>query len=123
MRIWVGLWECAARNNPQVSQLRALVLQYYNLGGPSKKIVPYLYKERKKPLRASVGKKTISFSQAEFTKFPKFMLEEERLKFSAEQRQLLLNPEKKPSKFFMRWYKDVIFPDSIKQKIEEAISR
>lgn len=51
------------------------------------------------------------------------MLEEERIKFSTEQRQLLLNPEKKPSKFFMRWYRDVIFPDSIKDKIEEAINR
>ena len=87
------------------------------------KIVAYLYKERKKPLRASVGKKTISFSQAEFTKFPKWMLEEERLKFSAEQRQLLLNQEKKPSKFFMRWVDDVIFPDSIKDKIEEVKNR
>ena len=51
------------------------------------------------------------------------MLEEERLKFSAEQRQLLLNPEKKPSKFFMRWVDDVIFPDSIKDKIEEVKNR
>lgn len=44
-------------------------------------------------------------------------------KFSTEQRQLLLNPEKKPSKFFMRWYRDVIFPDSIKEKMEEVINR
>lgn len=110
--------------DPKADKFDPMVIFGFSiLGGPSKKIVPYLYKERKKPLRASVGKKTISFSQAEFTKFPKFMLEEERLKFSAEQRQLLLNSEKKPSKFFMRWYKDVIFPDSIKQKIEEAISR
>ena len=60
---------------------------------------------------------------AEFTKLPKYMLEEERIKFSTEQRQLLLNPEKKPSKFFMRWYRDVIFPDSIKEKMEEVINR
>lgn len=93
------------------------------LNGPSKKIVPYLYKERKKPLRAQTGKNVISFSQAEFTKLPKYMLEEERIKFSTEQRQLLLNPEKKPSKFFMRWYRDVIFPDSIKDKMEEVINR
>lgn len=110
--------------DPKADKFDPMVIFGFSiLGGPSKKIVPYLYKERKKPLRASVGKKTISFSQAEFTKFPKFMLEEERLKFSAEQRQLLLNSDKKPSKFFMRWYKDVILPDSIKQKIEEAISR
>ena len=74
-------------------------------------------------MRTKVGKSTISFSQAEFTKLPKDMLEEERIKFSTEQRQLLLNPEKKPSKFFMRWYRDVIFPDSIKEKMEEVINR
>lgn len=78
------------------------------LNGPSKKIVPYLYKERKKPLRAQLGKKVISFSQAEFTKFPKYQLEEERLKFSAEMRQLMTNSERKPSKFFLRWAPDVL---------------
>lgn len=85
--------------DPKADKFDPMVIFGFSiLSGPSKKIVPYLYKERKKPLRASVGKKTISFSQAEFTKFPKFMLEEERLKFSAEQRQLLLNPEKKAFK-------------------------
>jgi hypothetical protein len=86
-------------------------------------IIPYLYKERKKPLRAQVGKNVISFSQAEFTKLPKYMREDERIKFSTEQRQLLLNPEKKPSKFFMRWVDDAIFPDSIKEKMEEIKNR
>nr|UWG19278.1 MAG: hypothetical protein [Bacteriophage sp.] len=110
--------------DPKADKFDPMVIFGFSiLGGPSKKIVPYLYKERKKPLRASVGKKVISFSQAEFTKFPKWMLEEERLKFSAEQRQLLLNQEKKPSKFFMRWVDDVIFPDSIKDKIEEVKNR
>ena len=49
--------------------------------------------------------------------------EDERLKFSVEQRQLLLNPDKKPSKFFLRWVRDAKFPDSIKPKIEEILSR
>ena len=30
------------------------------VNGPSKKVIPYLYKERKKPLKAQIGKKTIS---------------------------------------------------------------
>ena len=51
------------------------------------------------------------------------MLESERIKFSTEQRQLLLNPDKKPSKFFLRWVGDVIFPDSIKEKMEEVLQR
>lgn len=95
--------------DPKADKFDPMVIFGFSiLSGPSKKIVPYLYKERKKPLRASVGKKTISFSQAEFTKFPKYQLEEERLKFSAEMRQLMTNPEKKPSKFFLRWAPDVL---------------
>lgn len=110
--------------DPKVDKFDPMVIFGFSiLNGPSKKIIPYLYKERKKPLRAQTGKNVLSFSQAEFTKLPKYMLEEERIKFSTEQRQLLLNPEKKPSKFFMRWYRDVVFPDSIKDKIEEAINR
>ena len=93
------------------------------LGGPSKKVVPYLYKERKNPLRITPPKKALSFSDVEFTKFPKYMIPEERIKFSTEQRQLLLNKDKKPSKFFLRWYRDVVFPEEVKAKLEEAISR
>ena len=37
---------------------------------------------------AQTGKTTISFSQAEFTKLPKYMLEAERIKFSTEQRHV-----------------------------------
>lgn len=110
--------------DPKADKFDPMVIFGFSiLNGPSKKIIPYLYKERRKPMRTKVGKNTISFSQAEFTKLPKYMLEEERIKFSTEQRQLLLNPEKKPSKFFMRWYRDVTFPDSIKEKMEEVINR
>ena len=110
--------------DPKADKFDPMVIFGFSiLGGPSKKIVPYLYKERKKPLRAQVGKNVISFSQAEFTKLPKYMREDERIKFSTEQRQLLLNPEKKPSKFFMRWVDDAIFPDSIKEKMEEIKNR
>lgn len=110
--------------DPKADKFDPMVIFGFSiLNGPSKKIIPYLYKERRKPMRTKVGKNTISFSQAEFTKLPKYMLEEERIKFSTEQRQLLFNPEKKPSKFFMRWYRDVIFPDSIKEKMEEVINR
>ena len=110
--------------DPKADKFDPMVIFGFSiLGGPSKKIVPYLYKERKKPLRAQVGKNVISFSQAEFTKLPKYMREDERIKFSTEQRQLLLNPEKKPSKFFMRWVDDAVFPDSIKENIEEIKSR
>lgn len=110
--------------DPKADKFDPMVIFGFSiLNGPSKKIIPYLYKERKKPLRAQVGKNVISFSQAEFTKLPKYMLESERIKFSTEQRQLLLSPEKKPSKFFLRWVNDAIFPDSIKEKMEEIKNR
>lgn len=110
--------------DPKTDKFDPMILFGFSiLQGPSKKIVPYLYKERKKPFRAQTGKTTISFSQAEFTKLPKYMLEAERIKFSTEQRQLLMTPDKKPSKFFLRWASDAIFPDSIKEKMAEILKR
>lgn len=88
------------------------------LNGPSSKIIPYLYKERRHPFRVKTGKKTLTFSTVEFTKMPAWMLPDERIKFSSEQRQLLLNPEKQPSKFFLRWSHDVLLPDSIHEKFK-----
>ncbi len=91
------------------------------LGGPSRKVIPYLYKERKNPLRIEKGKKILSFSKAEFTKMPAYMLEEERIKFSSEQRALILNPEKKPSKFFLRWATDVRVPQAQYEKLKDRV--
>lgn len=110
--------------DPMVDKFDPMIIFGFNILRPSsRKVVPYLYKERKDPLRIDTGKKVLSFNTVEFTKFPKYMLEAERLKFSSEQRQLLQNPNKKPSKFFLRWVKDVEFPDSIKDKIAEALTR
>lgn len=110
--------------DPKTDKFDPMILFGFSiLNGPSKKVIPYLYKERKKPLKAETGKRVISFSQAEFTKMPAWMLEEERIKFSTEQRQLLLNSEKKPSKFFLRWANDVIFPQNIREKMAEILKR
>lgn len=109
--------------DPRTDKFDPMILFGFNIYEPSKKVVPYLYKERQKPLKIQNGPSTLSFTSVEFTKLPKYMLESERLKFSVEQRQLILNPEKKPSKFFLRWVKDVEFPDSIKPKIEEILTR
>lgn len=99
-----------------------IIFGFSILEGPSKKIVPYLYKERKKPLKSDPVKKSLSFSKVGFTKYPTYMREDERLKFSAEIRQLLNNPEKKPSKFFLRWAKDVRFPEEITDKMSNIIN-
>lgn len=98
-----------------------LIFGFSIINGPSKKVVPYLFKERKKPLRVNPAKKTLSFSTVGFTKYPTYMREDERLKFSTEIRQLLNGQRKKPSTFFNRWVKDVRFPDNIKEQIETIL--
>lgn len=95
-----------------------IIFGFSIMDGPSKKVVPYLYKERKEPIKIKEGKKVLSFSSVEFTKLPAYQTEEERLKFSFEQRQLMLNSEKKPSKFFTRWSPDVEIPASAWEKLK-----
>ena len=109
--------------DPRTDKFDPMIFFGFNIQKPSRKVVPYLYKERQEPIKIDTGKKVLSFNTVEFTKLPVYMQEQERLKFSVEQRQLLLNPDKKPSKFFLRWVKDAKFPDSIKPKIEEILSR
>ena len=95
-----------------------IIFGFSIMDGPSKKVVPYLYKERKNPIKIKESKKVLSFSSVEFTKLPPYQTEEERIKFSFEQRQLMLNPEKKPSKFFTRWSPDVEIPQSAWEKLK-----
>lgn len=109
--------------DPRTDKFDPMIFFGFNIQKPSRKVVPYLYKERQEPIKIDTGKKVLSFNTVEFTKLPVYMQEQERLKFSVEQRQLLLNPDKKPSKFFLRWVKDAKFPDSLQPKIEEILSR
>ena len=109
--------------DPRTDKFDPMIFFGFNIQKPSRRVVPYLYKERQEPIKVDTGKKVLSFNTVEFTKLPVYMQEQERLKFSVEQRQLLLNPDKKPSKFFLRWVKDAKFPDSLKPKIEEILSR
>ena len=109
--------------DPRTDKFDPMIFFGFNIQKPSRRVVPYLYKERQEPIKVDTGKKVLSFNTVEFTKLPVYMQEQERLKFSVEQRQLLLNPDKKPSKFFLRWVKDAKFPDSIQPKIEEILSR
>lgn len=104
---------------------KMIIFGFSLIRGREKKVVPYLYGERKKPLRIPIKQNTaISFSKVtELTKFPVYMVEAERLKFSTEMRQLIASPDKKPSKFFLRWYKDVIFSEENQKKINEIVKR
>lgn len=47
--------------------------------------------------------KAVNFKKPEMLKYPAYMLEEERIRFSIEHRQLHQKPDKKPSKFYLRW--------------------
>lgn len=110
--------------DPKTDKFDPMIMFGFSIiNGPSRKVIPYLYKERKNPLKVIPPKKALSFSDVEFTKYPAWMNQDERLKFSFEIRQLILNKDKKPSKFFHRWYQDVKFPDSIKDQMAEAITR
>lgn len=109
--------------DPRTDKFDPMIFFGFNIKKPSRRVVPYLYKERQEPIKVDTGKKVLSFNTVEFTKLPVYMQEQERLKFSVEQRQLLLNPDKKPSKFFLRWVKDAKFPDSLQPKIEEILTR
>lgn len=117
------LIRCIKRaKDPKTDKFDPMILFGFSiLGGPSRKVIPYLYKERKNPLRIEKGKKVLSFSKAEFTKMPTWMLESERIKFSSEMRQLQLNPEKQPSKFFLRWASDVRVPNKVFEQLKDRV--
>lgn len=103
--------------DPRTDKFDPMIFFGFNIQKPSRRVVPYLYKERQEPIKVDTGKKVLSFNTVEFTKLPSFMLPDERLKFSVEQRQLLLNPDKKPSKFFERWSRDALVPKSVYDKL------
>ena len=117
------LIRCVKRaKDPKTDKFDPMILFGFSIiGGPSRKVIPYLYKERKPILRIEKGKKVLSFSKAEFTKMPKWMMSEERLKFSTEMRQLQLNPEKQPSKFFLRWAGDCKVPSKVYEQLRERV--
>ena len=109
--------------DPRTDKFDPQIIFGFSLNEENIKVVPYLYKERKEPLKIEMGTKNkVSFQKYnELTKFPPYMTEEERLKFSLEMRALLANKDKKPSKFFIRWYPDVKFPGGVKKKLAEII--
>ena len=83
--------------------------------------VIYLYSQLHKVAKAGwKEKRKISFKNTDMTKFPPYMVQEEKDKFLVELTDLRRFPERKPSKFFDRWAKDVEFKD--KSEILKRIS-
>jgi len=74
--------------------------------------VIYLYKKKHKVVKLPwEDKRKLSFKNTEMIKFAPYMIQEEKDKFRVELYQLRQNSDKKPSKFFKRWIKDVEFKD------------
>lgn len=94
------------------------------MNGRSDKVVTYMYGEYKDRFNIPVPtKKAIKLSKTNLIKFPHYMNEDERLKWGVEHRTLFNTPGKKPSKFYMRWYKDVEIGDELKISKEDMDSR
>lgn len=78
------------------------------------KIVYYLYGEYGGAKRIKLPNKAYNISKTNLIKYPHYMIHDEREKWGIEHRLLLLNEDKKPSKFYMRWYKDITVGDELK---------
>lgn len=79
------------------------------------RILLYLFGEYHKTYKLEVPKKDpIGQKNTNLIKYPHYMVHEERFKWGNEHRILLNNPDKKPTKFYVRWIKDVIVPDELK---------
>jgi hypothetical protein len=89
-----------------------LVFGFKLIGKKIGTFVIYLYQKKHKVVKKEwVDKQKVSFKNTEMVKFPTYMIQEERDKFRVELYALRLNAEKKPTKFFIRWAKDVEFKD------------
>lgn len=90
----------------------------------SDRVVLYTYGEYVNRYKIPVpAKKAIKLSKTNLMKFPHYMNEEERLKYGVEHRTLFNTPDKKPSKFYMRWFKDVTVGDELKITEEDLDNR
>lgn len=70
----------------------------------SEKIRFYEVGEKVKRMKVTLSKKKMkTVEDSEVLKFPHYMTEEERLKFSIEHRKVLDNPEHNKTKFYKRW--------------------
>lgn len=80
------------------------------VGNKIETFVIYLYAEKHKVVKMPwKDKQKLSFKNTEMIKFPPYMIQEEKDKFRVELDFLKRFEDKKPSKFFIRWSKDVEF--------------
>lgn len=81
-----------------------LILGMKFMGEKKKGAKVYLYNKFEKTLEIDWEKKSdINFKKIQLTKFPPYMIMEEREKYRAEERKYQLNPDLERSKFWLRW--------------------
>jgi len=86
-----------------------LLLGMKIMGKKVEMIKVYLYNKFLKTIKLPWAVKSdINFKKIRHIRFPHFMIQIERDKYSLEKRKMALNPELKPSKFFTRWEPAVI---------------
>jgi hypothetical protein len=66
--------------------------------------------------------KAMTVKSTNLLKYPAYMTEEERYKFGIEHRTLFKDPTKKPTKFYLRWYKDVKVGDELKFNVKARLT-
>lgn len=66
--------------------------------------------------------KAMTVKSTNLLKYPAYMTEEERYKFGIEHRTLFRDEKKKPTKFYMRWFKDVKIGDELKFDVKARIA-
>lgn len=94
------------------------------MNGRSDNTLVYTYGEFSSRFKIPVPeKKQLKLSKTNLIKFPHYMEEDERLKWGNEHRALFNITEKKPSKFYMRWFKDVVVGDELRITLEDLNER
>ena len=85
--------------------------------GRSEKMVWYKNGEYAGRLESEVpSKNPLSFMETNLIKYPHYLNYEEREKWGIEHRLLLNEPEKKPSKFYLRWVSEIKVPTELQLK-------
>lgn len=95
--------------NPKTDKYDPMLAFGFNLlGERTEKVLVYLNGEFHQSYKVPLPEKPKeTFKKSGMTKFPKYMMEDERERFRFELRKLELEPEKNPTKFFNRWWQFV----------------
>lgn len=90
--------------DPKIDKYDPQLVLGINFMAKGKFIQVYLYQKFSDKLQMPWAEKSdINFKKVAALRFPHYMIQEERDKYSLEVRKMKLNPEYKPSKLYLRW--------------------